>query len=397
MAAVVIVGAGPVGAVAAMALAARGIAPRVVESRAPAVGKIDRRSIALSWGSRLALERLGIWSRIDRADPIHRVSVSERGAFGTIEFTAADLGTPALGYVVDYGDLAMACTQALEAAAIPVDYQTAVVELGGQPDAMHLVLASDGGIRRVLAAACVVLADGAEGIAAAAGVHTRERAYRQVALVGEVACEHFMRARAYERFTGSGPLALLPRSTHYACVWVVEPEQARRLRDAGDEDRSRALESAAGPGFGAMRWLTAPHELPLALRRLAMPSDPRVVAVGNAAQTLHPVAGQGFNLGVRDALELAQAWPSARGVSAMNAATGDARSPDARLLPALARFRQSRRPDRELTMAVTDTIARVTAIDHPLAAALRGLGLAAIDLLPPVRRRALETLVFGRS
>jgi len=385
---VAIVGAGPVGAVAALALAARGVRAQVFDAREPAAGKPDRRAMALSWGTRLALERLGVWAHLACPDPITCVSVSERGAFGSIEFTCEDLGTPALGFVVDYGDLALACSHALEAAAIPTLWRTAVASVEATANAVELVLAPDGGTGYRVGAPCVVLADGAEGIDGGPAPARTGRAYRQVALVGDVGCERFTPGRAFERFAGSGPLALLPRSGHFSCVWIVEPEVAQGLLEAGPAALARALERAAGPGFGAMRWLTAPVRVPLALRRAGRAADARVVPIGNASQVLHPVAGQGFNLGVRDALGLAAAWP-------LHGRPSSAAGDD--MARALAAFAASRRVDRGLTVAATDVIARVTSIDNPLAAALRGFGLAAIDLLPAVRRRALDTLVFGAS
>jgi len=386
---VAIVGAGPVGAVAALALAARAVPCRLFDAREPAAGKPDRRAIALSWGTRLALDRLGVWAGIGRADPITRVSVSERGAFGSIEFTADDLGTPALGYVVDYGDLALACSRALDAAGIETAWRTAVSAIEPGDESLALVLAPEGDVETRIGARCVLLADGAEGFDGAGAPPRSARAYRQVALVGDVASERFSPGRAYERFAGSGPLALLPRAGYHACVWVLEPEVAQRLLDAGPEALARALEAAAGPAFGTMRWLVTPARVPLALRCAGRASDPRIVPIGNASQVLHPVAGQGFNLGVRDALGFASAWPAR--------ADGAAGIPADALLRALAGFDRARRADRAFTVTATDLIARVTAIDNPLAAAMRGFGLSALDLLPPLRRRALQVMVFGAA
>ncbi len=384
---VAIVGAGPVGAVAALALAARGVEAQLFDARAPAAGKPDRRAIALSWGTRLALDRLGVWTRIGRADPINRVSVSERGAFGSLEFSREDLGTPALGYVVDYADLTLACSRALEAAQIRTTWRTRVAAIEPGSEVLTLALAPEGEASSRLEARCVVLADGAEGIDGGPAPERSTRVYRQVALVGDVASERFAPGRAYERFAGSGPLALLPRAGHHACVWVLEPEVAQRLLDAGPDALARALAAAAGPAFGAMRWLTPPVQVPLALRRAGRSCDPRIVPIGNAAQVLHPVAGQGFNLGVRDALGFAAAWP----------VHGSGRLPEADLLRALAGFARTRRADRAFTVAATDLIARLTAIDNPVAAAFRGLGLSAIDIVPRLRRRALEAMVFGAA
>jgi 2-octaprenyl-6-methoxyphenol hydroxylase len=401
---VTIVGAGPVGALAALALTARGVAVSVCDAREPGAGKADRRALALSWGTHLALSELGVWPLIAQRDPIRQVSVSQRGAFGGIEFTCADLGSDALGYVVDYGDLAQACVRALQAQAIDVQYQTLVQRIdAGAGGALEVAMAhaSRPQLSHLVRRNSVVLADGAEGIAAEASLRRHEREYRQVALVGEVVCERFQPGRAFERFIERGPLALLPRADHYACVWVLDAAVARAMLAGSAELRAQALAQAAGPAFGAIDWRTLPREVPLVLRSTQDDANARVVTIGNAAQTLHPVAGQGFNLGVRDALALAAAWPApACRVTGADRDPGsdtdsDTEAAHLRLTAALARFRRERRADRSRTIATTDLLARVGAIDLPGAAAVRGLGMAMIDLLPGVRRLALERLVFG--
>lgn len=371
-----VVGAGPVGAVAGLALAAAGVPVGLLDARARGAWRHDRRSLALSWGSRLVLERCGIWARIARADPIERVSVSERGMFGTMELSARELDLPALGYVVDYAQLAAACAAALEAAAVPVEHDARVDLLSPSEAGARVGAAS-----RSWDVAWVVLADGAEGVEGGHALQRSERPYRQVALVGDVQCTRLARGTACERFTGRGPLALLPRADHHACVWVMPEAQAEALRALDLEAQSSALTHAAGAVAGECRWREPPRPVALALARTRADAGSRVVPIGNASQALHPVAGQGLNLGLRDAWALARGWPAGGDVRA------EARHVDGRLA--------SRRLDRGLTVGVTDALARLTAVDLLPVRIARGLGIAALDALPSVRRRVLSTLVFG--
>jgi 2-octaprenyl-6-methoxyphenol hydroxylase len=373
---VIVVGAGPVGAVAGLALAAAGVPVRLLDARARGAWRHDRRALALSWGSRLVLERCGVWTRIAQAAPIRRVSVSERGMFGTLELSAGELGLPALGYVVEYGVLADACAIALETAAVDVAHEMPVQALA--PLESGVCVRTEGGEVR---AAWALLADGAEGVDSGQTLARREQPYRQVALVGDVRCARLDASTACERFTGRGPLALLPRADHHACVWVMPEEDAQALLEASPERQSTALTQAAGAVAGECVWREPPRPVRLALTRTRAAADSRIVPIGNASQALHPVAGQGLNLGLRDAWAIARDWP----------ASGE-ESDERRHL---ARRVADRRRDRAVTVRATAALARLTAIDWLPVRAARGLGIAALDALPALRRRVLATLVFG--
>jgi len=376
---VAICGAGPVGLALAAMLARRGMpAQRIAVADAKSLGQAisDPRSIALSWGSRLLLEEAGAWPVA--ATAIHQVHVSRRGHLGRSLMDRADHGVEALGYVARYGDVVDALARACERAGVQVLRPVRVTRLDETPDDVQLHL-DDG---RVLVAGVAVQAEG--GVfgeqARADGAAARHRDYGQTAIVARVTVDAPIPHRAFERFTDDGPLALLPQDGAdghgYALVWCVPPARAQHLLDLGADDFLRALHATFGERLGRFTRVSERIAFPLGLN-----ADPRAtrrtVAIGNAAQTLHPVAGQGLNLGLRDAAVLARAL--ARDVSPA----------------ALAGFTQARAPDRGAVIGTTDAMARVFADAGPLQAVF-GLGLAALDAVAPARGVLAELMMFGR-
>lgn len=350
---VLVVGGGPVGC--SFALALRDSAQRVVvlERDIGGARAAAPRPLALSYASRLILERIGAWSAL-APSPIETILVSQAGGFGRARIEAADAGVPALGYVLEYRELASALTARLEASGIEVRH---------------------GIDARALPARCMVHAEGASEDA-------RETRYAQDAVVGVVETEPHAGTTAHERFTREGPLALLPLAGRYAFVWGMRPERARALVQAAPEAFLEALARAAGPRLGRALAVEARAVHPLALRVRASRIGAREVYIGNAAQTLHPVAGQGLNLGLRDAWELAELLQAADD-------PGD---------PAvLGRFAARRRLDALATIRVTDLLARGFLGRNPAAGAARGLALTALDMLPPARRFFARRMIYGPS
>ena len=339
---IAILGAGPVGCAAALAL--RGSRHRVAlrEGGAPPAGF---RPIALSHGSRLILERLGAWDGLDPT-PIETVQVSQRGSFGRTRLEAAEAGVPALGYVVDYSALA----QVLRAS----------VARDGLMDP-----AAEG-------ARCTIHAEGASAEA-------REKRYGQDAVVALVELAQAAGTTAYERFTDEGPLALLPSAGRYAMIWAAPPPRAAALAAMPDAAFLAALSECLGPRIGRAIGVQARAVQPLALRVRSARVGPREVFIGNAAQTLHPVAGQGLNLGLRDAWDLAQFLR-------------DADDPGAGEV--LARYAASRRIDALATIRVTDLLAAGSSAP---ARALRALTMCALDALPGPRRFFARRMIYGAS
>jgi 2-octaprenyl-6-methoxyphenol hydroxylase len=375
---VVVVGAGPVGAAFALALRGCGLSALLLE--AGGTRPADRRSIALSHGSRLILERLDAWSALPAATPIESIHVSQRAGFGRALLRASDAGLPALGYVVAYADLHAALTGRLLACRhLEVRSNTEVLDIEPAGACVRVVCRTAGedwGVGTRLA----VLADGG-GLARTAARHT-ERDYAQCAVVADVYVDRPTDARAYERFTPTGPIALLPSGEGFALVWTTTPHEAQRLAALDDAAFLDALQRAFGERAGRFRDCTARASYPLTLRVAGPTRSDRTVLLGNAAQTLHPVAGQGLNLGLRDAWQLAQlaaANPDALGTHAF-----------------LARFRGARRADRLATIALTDAL--VTGFSNDLAPLrwLRGFGLTILDVVPPAKRAFIARMTFGR-
>jgi 2-octaprenyl-6-methoxyphenol hydroxylase len=365
MTAALIVGAGPVGLAAALSLKFAGLDVEVVDARPHGSGADDPRALALAHGSRLILERLCAWRRI-AATPIEVIEVSQADGFGRARIEAAEHGIEALGHVVRLGRLGAALLESTEAAGIPVHFNSPASVVRPIEGGMRVAL--PGGERDV---ALLVRAEGTPGDTA------RRRDYGQTAIVTEAWPAAPRDARAWERFTREGPLALLPLEDGFSVVWCMSPERARDMLACDDAAFLAALGEATR--FAPYRWRrTGPRAgFPLALMRRPDDASPREVSLGNAAQTLHPVAGQGFNLGLRDAFELAAALVS--GIDG----------------PAIAAWRARRRADRDATVRATDAYVSVFSNDFAPLRIARGLGLVAVDLIPPLRRAVARRMMFG--
>lgn len=340
---VLIRGAGPVGCALALALRGSPHEVRILDggTTAPAF-----RPIVLSYASRLILERVGAWEAL-AATPIDTIHVSQAGAFGRTMLGAADAGVPALGYVVEYADLVANLRQRLG----------------------DLLTTEERPAR------CVVHA---EGMSPEAEV----KRYAQDALVALVEATPSARTTAFERFTREGPLALLPFAGRYALVWSMPPEKARALVAASEAEFLKALNGAAGGRPGRAIGAEARAQQPLSLRVRRARVGERSAYIGNAAQTLHPVAGQGLNLGLRDAWDLAQIMRDA---------------PDPGDAAALRRFAARRQLDTGATIRATDLLAGIFLGASPLAAAARGAALTALDIFPAPRRFFARRMIFGPS
>ncbi len=374
---VLIAGGGPVGASLALALHGSGLVVGLLEPRAPRAAQADPRPVALSHGSRLILERLGVWEQLAPATPIRRIHVSQRGGFGRVELDATEARLPALGYVVDYGRLAVTLETALEATGGCHVIRAAVT--GTHADAIAAYAQFDAG-RGLEQAATRLLAVADGGALASARVQIR--GYRQAAVTARVTCAAPHQNVAYERFTPEGPLALLPLGGMLALVWTTTPDSAQQLCGLPEVDFLKRLQCAFGSRLGAFRSASARAWFPLALKTTERIAEPRTVALGNAAQTLHPVAGQGFNLGLRDAWELAEAVRGG-GRDEIGAA-GQIRA-----------YRERRRLDRGGGIWFTDALVRLFSNDIAPLRLARGLGLAALGAVPPARDFVVRRMTFG--
>ena len=361
---VAIAGGGPVGCALALALSDSAVPVARISDEAAAAD----RPIALSYGSRLILERLAAWSPL-ASTAIQTIHVSQQG-FGRTVMRCADYGLPALGYVTSYSEL----VARLAARTPAISGNLKSWEHSG--DGIVLRLSAGGGEAR-MRARLLVLADG--GLNRDAG---RVTDYRQRAIVAEVAAERATAGTAWERFTAEGPLALLPFGERYALVWSMSPATAEELQGLRDPEFLARLRRAFGGRLGDFRWTGPRSTFPLSLRRGAVQTSPRVLAIGNAAQTLHPVAGQGLNLGLRDAWELARMLL-------------DATREEIGARAFVARYARSRDLDRRAGIRFTDFLVRMFSNSVPPLALARGAGLAMLDVLPPARHFLARRMIFG--
>ncbi len=378
---VVVVGGGLVGASLAIALDRVGVDVALVEpTPAGALPEVfDQRNLSFADATVNALSALGVM-RLLRAPPgpIRAIHVSRRGDFGRVRLSAADYGREAFGQVVVARDLGEALEARLDQCRRVVRYRPArfagLDDADGSEGARVLRIADAAGERRV-AARLLVAADGTRSaVRAALGIGVAEHDYAQTLVVARVRAERAPDGTAYERFGSDGPTALLPRGDrHFGAIHAVAAHEAAQVAALDDAAFLERLQDAFGWRVG--RFLSCgPRSTHAALRVVAERLvAPRAVLVGNAAQTLHPIGAQGFNLGLRDALTLAE-MIEAEGIAAAGAD-----------LP--ARYAQRRHEDRQRTLAFSDGLARMTANGSGAAATLRALGYAAVDRLPTLQAR----------
>jgi 2-octaprenyl-6-methoxyphenol hydroxylase len=375
---VVIGGAGPVGATLALALADCGLDIVALDAREPGTIARGDRSLALSHGSRLILERVGAWAPLAATPravtPITAIDISQAGGFGTLRLDAAEQHIEALGYVVSYRALQAALDAALASSPVAVRFGARVTRIAGDPRFAQVTLDNGDVLRTRLA----VAADGAGDIVQ--GMTRRRRDYGQVAVVAKVWMERPHGGLAYERFTPSGPVALLPEDDHYGLVWTHTPASAAAVLDLADEDFLAQLACHFGPRVRGFARVAQRRSFPLVLEYAQTPTQARVAAIGNAAQALHPIAGQGFNLGLRDAHGLAEAVAAtprdALGTPAM-----------------LAAYARSRAFDRTAGILFTDALVHLfggAALRWP-----RGLGVTLLDAIAPAKRAFTRAMLYG--
>ena len=376
---IAVVGAGPVGAVLALALSRAAIPVVLIEQRRePASGF---RPVALSCSSRRILDTLGAWTRVaPLASPISRVHVSQRGCFGVTRLSAAEYAVEALGYVAETRTLVAALDLLLaESTEVRQFSSTAVTGIARAPHGVRIELAgaaAEAGIPN-LEVDAVVAADGGSASWCAADVERVEkREYAQVALGALVRAERDHGFVAYERFTPEGPIALLPAHDG-ACVlvWTLPSGRGRALLMASDAAFRTELHRAFGDRLG--RFLEVRHREAVPLRKIRTRAAPasRIFLAGSAANTLHPVAGQGLNLGLRDAAVLAEVLAdTVRG-------GGDPGS-----TKCFERYLALRRCDQRKVGFATDLLARIFLPEFRPMALLRGAALVGLDLAAPAKR-----------
>lgn len=372
-----IVGGGLVGASLALALQqgakARGWNIALIEPFEPGSEyqpSYDARSTALSYGTRLIYQRLGVWERIaERAEPITQIHVSDRGRAGATRLGASDQQVPALGYVVENAWIGHCLWQALDGEVVTRHCPAEVEQMQAVAGGYRLTLTTG----QVLDCDLAVLADGGRSaLREQLGIAIKTTPYDQSALIANVTPGKPHGGQAFERFTDDGPMALLPlQDNRCALVWTRPEEGAARLAALPEAAFLDELQQAFGYRLGGFQQVGARHLYPLMLIEAEEQVRSGLVVLGNAAHSLHPIAGQGYNLSLRDTEALAAALLSS------SAKLGD--------IGVLQAYHRQQRTDQWLTVGFSDRLTRLFAGSALLSVAGRNLGLLGLDLLPPAK------------
>lgn len=335
----------------------------------------DSRSIALSYGTVAILKQFGLWQAISEfATPIEHIHVSDRSHAGMTEITRQQLCVEALGYVVELADVGNLYRQQAEQNPNISLIDAAVQRLERNQHSVKIELSDDSQIEAKL----LVAADGATSTCCEqVGLELHQHDYSQVAVIANIATEQAHLGRAFERFTTSGPVALLPMSQgRMSLVWCLDPEQANTMMKASDDEFKQALQQAFGWRLGKISKIGQRASYPLLLRYRQQTISHRVAVIGNAAQTLHPIAGQGFNLGIRDVATLTEHIAQF--------------ADDPGCYQALKQYQQARQADREATITMTSSLVHLFSNDYLSLRMARNLGLAAMDTLPLLKAPLLQ-------
>ncbi len=378
----VIVGGGPVGLVLALMMRQYELPFTILEARKKGDAYRDKRALALSYGSKVILEGLGVWHVVAaNATPINAIHVSQVGGLGRTKLQATEHDLPALGYVVSYGTLMEALDEKIGDENVLYEASASAIrqdETAAEVDFLYQ------GEKQSLKTTLVAIAEGGRSLGDVSGIERHAKAYGHDALVSMVSCELPHDYIAYERFTPTGPMALLPNGERdFSLVWTGEKASIDRLLGLEETLFLEELHSAFGDRVG--RFLTVGKRLsfPLLKSELKTKVTPHVVVIGNAAQTMHPVAGQGFNVGLRDATSLAKilsvTLPSEWGGETM-----------------LKNYVGTRVRDTKGGLLFTDFLVNLFSNDLLGVTSLRGIGLGLLDILPPVKRMLVSKMSYGK-
>ena len=382
---IVIVGGGPVGATLALLLANQGIPVNIIEARKKAASYAESRALALSYGSRRILEKLGVWTIVaPHATAINSIHISQKGSLGRSKLHAFDYQQEALGYVLSYGVLSEALDIALaQKSEVNFIYEANAEAIFDGPSEASVSFTYDGN-SLMLNSKLIVLADGGRSLDEIAGLTKKTKEYGHDALITKVSAEQPHNNIAYERFTANGPMALLPNGAHdFSLVWTGKKAYVNQLLNLSDNDFLTQFHEQFGDRVGRFLIVEKRMAFPLKLSQLISTSTHHLVVIGNAAQTMHPVAGQGFNVGLRDAESLSKYIGASSPLE-----LGEFNMLDA--------YRNSRSVDTKRGLLFTDFLVNIFSNDIVGLSALRSLGLGVFDVVRPMKQHLVNKMSFGK-
>ena len=341
----------------------------------------DARSTALSWSSRFIFQKIGVWPKIEQhAQAISSIHVSDRGHFGLTRLEAEEAGVDALGYVVENSWLGSVLMQQAVEEDISLKGAAKITSIHPKAQSMELAIEVDGQ-QRLINSKLLVVADGTDSACAKTlGIQQHSKAYGHSAIIANISLEQPHGEVAYERFTDQGPMALLPlpefKNTHRcALVWTQPSEQAEALMVSDESAFLSQLQARFGHRLGQFKQLGERAIYPLALSTSEEQVRRRLVVVGNAAHSLHPVAGQGFNLSLRDIDCLVQCLKDQPQIT------------DVGELEPLLSYQKQRDKDQRNTLMFTDNLSKLFGLSSSMVALGRNSGLLMMDLVPTLRNQ----------
>ena len=379
-----VVGAGPVGLVFSLFLAKHNQNSHLLESRKKNDSHSDGRALALSYGTKLILEDLDIWSSLEKKiSEIKDIHTSQKNSFGRTLLSASQYNLPALGYIVSYGALSKVLEEAVnQSPKIKITYEFEVSAIKNEKDRSILY---GGNKDLAIEAPLLVLADGGKNTTdLIEDLKKKETSYNHTALVTKVTSEIPPNKIAYERFTSMGPIALLPNGPkEFSLVWTGKDEDIQALAKSPKKLFLEKLHEHFGDRVG--KFLDSDNFITFPLKKIILEEFPkkRMVVIGNSAQTMHPVAGQGFNTGIRDAYDLSklinESEPSQVGSECF-----------------INQYYALRKSETKKTLFFTDSLVNIFSNDLVGLSLTRGISLSLLDNLKPAKNFLVDKMSFGK-
>lgn len=349
--------------------------PELASGEQPSKASFDSRSIALAHGSVELLQQWGLWQELQQSGcAIKHIHISDRGHFGKTYLNAADYQLTALGEVIEVEAIGEVLWQKLKAftaqGRLSWFYKDAIQALNPTAELQQVSLKSGA----VLHAKLLVIAEGGLSPSRSlAGFELKSDDYQQHALIANIGLSDSHQHKAFERFTPTGPLALLPLTRQrYSLVWTLTPEQAAHHLNQTDEEFLAALQQAAGHRAGVFKTVGQRVVYPLSLKRATEAARHRTLLIGNSLHNLHPIAGQGFNLAIRDIFSLSLLLQKHQADSGCYQLT--------------KAYQQARLPDMQQVILYTDSLVRLFSNSSRLMALGRNTGLMALNLCPELKQ-----------
>ena len=382
---IVIIGAGPAGLIFSLLSSTSNNSISLVESRQAFERKNDKRALALSASSRYILEKIDIWNNIeDKIIPIKSIHTSQKGTFGRSKLRADEFNTEALGYIIAYGDLIVALEEKVRIQnKIKLFYEAKVEKIDDITDDKQKIICHQANKLLTLDCNLLVLADGGHSRIDGLNIAKEEKVINHLAIVTQVHSDKPHKNIAFERFTSSGPIALLPNHKGaYSLVWTGPKDKINNLVALDKKIFLKALQEEFGERAGQFKSCEKRISFSLVQSSIVTIHNKNVVAIGNAAQIMHPVAGQGLNTGLRDALSLSDLIISNEAIQSSD--------------ELIKSYLESRREETESMLKITEGLTTLFTNDFIGINRLRGLALAILDCTPILKKKFVQKMSYGK-